>query len=68
MLFRDGIHQILVGICSSPVVVVVRFRGRWLISVVGSKIQKNYHFQLYIYMNMTMKENFKTTSKSRTKV
>jgi hypothetical protein len=62
MLFRDRIHEILVGIGSSPVVVPVRFTERWLISVVGSKIQKNYHFQR-IYMKM--KENFKTTSKSR---
>ena len=41
MLFRDGIDQIFVGIGSSPIV-LVRSRGRWLISVVGSKIQKQF--------------------------
>jgi hypothetical protein len=38
ILFRDGINQILVGISSSPIAVLVQFDGRLLISVVGSKI------------------------------
>jgi hypothetical protein len=50
ILCPDGIKQILVGFGTSPVD-VVRFRGKWLISVVGSKIQKKiYHFQL-IYIH-----------------
>ena len=41
--FRDGINQILVGICSSPIAVLDQFNGRLLISVVGSKMEnKNY--------------------------
>jgi len=39
MLFRDGINQILVGISSNPIAVLVQFSGRLLISVVGSKIE-----------------------------
>ena len=42
MLFRDGINQILVGISSSPVVVLVQFNGKWLISVVGSKTENGF--------------------------
>jgi len=50
MVFRDGIHQILVGIGSSSVVIPVRFRGRWFISVVGSKIQKKFIVFVCIYI------------------
>lgn len=42
MLFRDGISQILVGINSSPMIVLVQFNGRLLISVVGSKIENRF--------------------------
>jgi len=42
MLFRDGINQILVGISRSPMVVLVQFSGRLLISVVGSKIENRF--------------------------
>jgi len=42
MLFREGISQILVGISSSPVAVLVQFNGRLLISVVGSKIENKF--------------------------
>jgi hypothetical protein len=35
MLFRDGINQILVGISSKPIAVLVQFSGNLLISVVG---------------------------------
>jgi hypothetical protein len=59
MLFRVGINQFLVGIGSSPVVVLIRFRGRWLISVVGSKIQKKFLivFSLYIYIYIYIYDN-----------
>ena len=40
ILFCEGLSQILVGVSSSPIVVLVQFRGRLLISVVGSKIEK----------------------------
>lgn len=39
MLLRDGINQTLVGINISPMIVLVQFSGRLLISVVGSKIE-----------------------------
>jgi len=39
MLFRDGINQILVGISSNPIAVLVQYSGRLLTSVVGSKIE-----------------------------
>jgi hypothetical protein len=39
ILFREGINQILVGINNNPIVVLVQFSGRLLISVVGSKIE-----------------------------
>lgn len=39
MLLRDGINQTLVGINISPMIVLVQFNGRLLISVVGSKIE-----------------------------
>jgi hypothetical protein len=39
MLFRDGVNQILVGISSSPMIVLIHFRGSLLIYVVGSKIE-----------------------------
>ena len=39
ILFREGISQILVGINNNPIVVLVQFSGRLLISVVGSKIE-----------------------------
>jgi hypothetical protein len=42
MLFREGISQILVGISSSPIAVLVQFNGRLLISVVGSKIENKF--------------------------
>lgn len=42
MLLRDGINQILVGISKSPIVVLVQFSGRLLISVVGSKIENRF--------------------------
>jgi len=42
ILFRDGISQILVGISSSPIIVLVQFSGRLLISVVGSKIENRF--------------------------
>jgi hypothetical protein len=41
-LFRDGINQILVGISNSPIIVLVQFNGRPLISVVGSKIENRF--------------------------
>jgi hypothetical protein len=42
-MFREGISQILVGIISSsPMVVLVQFNGRLLISVVGSKIENKF--------------------------
>ena len=42
ILFRDGINQILVGINMRPMVVLVQFSGRLLISVVGSKIENRF--------------------------
>jgi hypothetical protein len=42
MLFRDGINQILVGISSSPMAILVQFNGRLLISVVGSKMESKF--------------------------
>jgi hypothetical protein len=42
ILLRDGIDQILVGISSSPMAVLVQFSGRLLISVVGSKIENKF--------------------------
>jgi len=42
MRFRDGINQILVGISSSPIAVLVQFNGRLLISVVGSKTENEF--------------------------
>jgi hypothetical protein len=42
ILFRDGINQILVGISNSPIIVLVQFNGRPLISVVGSKIENRF--------------------------
>jgi hypothetical protein len=42
ILFRDGINQILVGISSSPMAVLVQFNGRLLISFVGSKIKNKF--------------------------
>jgi hypothetical protein len=42
MLFREGINQILVGISSNPIAVLVQFSGRLLISVVGSKIENRF--------------------------
>jgi hypothetical protein len=40
--FRDGINQILVGISSKPIAVLVQFSGNLLISVVGSKIENKF--------------------------
>ena len=42
MLFLAGINQILVGISSNPIAVLVQFNGRLLISVVGSKIENKF--------------------------
>jgi hypothetical protein len=42
ILFRDGINQILVGIKSSPIAVLVQFSDIFLISVVGSKIENRF--------------------------
>ena len=42
ILFCDGINQILVGISSSPITVLVQFNGRLLIFVVGSKIENKF--------------------------
>lgn len=42
ILFRDGTNQILVGINRSPMVVLVQFNGKLLISVVGSKIENRF--------------------------
>ena len=42
MLFRDGINQILDGISSSPIAVLVQLSDRFLISVVGSKIENKF--------------------------
>lgn len=42
ILFRDGVSQILVGINSSPTIVLVQFIGSLLISVVGSKIENRF--------------------------
>jgi len=39
MLFCDRISQVLVGIDSNPIAVLVQFRGRLLISAVASKIE-----------------------------
>jgi hypothetical protein len=38
-LFRDRISQVLVGINSNSIAVLVQYRGRLLISVVASKIE-----------------------------
>jgi len=48
MPFQDGINEILVGISSSPIAVLVQFRGRLLISVVGSKIKSSLSFLLLL--------------------
>jgi hypothetical protein len=42
ILFREGISQILVGIKSSPIVVLVQFSDIFLISVFGSKIENRF--------------------------
>jgi hypothetical protein len=42
IVLRDGINQILVGISSKPIAVLVQFNGRLLISVVGSKIENKF--------------------------
>lgn len=42
MLLRDGISHILVGISINPMIVLVQFNGRLLISVVGSKIENRF--------------------------
>ena len=52
ILFRDGINQILVGISSSPVAVLVRFIGRILISVVVSKIENRFLITFIFLMLM----------------
>ena len=41
-LLRDGISHILLGIGIDPMIVLVRFDGRLLISVVGSKIENRF--------------------------
>jgi len=50
MLFCDGISQILVGISSSPIAVLVQFRGRFLISVVGSKMKSSTSLLLLLFV------------------
>jgi hypothetical protein len=42
ILFRDGINQILVGINNNPIAVLVQFSGKFIISVVGSKIENRF--------------------------
>jgi hypothetical protein len=42
ILFRDGINQILVGISTKPIAVLVQFSSNLLISVVGSKIENKF--------------------------
>jgi hypothetical protein len=42
MSFRDGTNQILVGISRIPMVVLVQFNGKLIISVVGSKIENKF--------------------------
>ena len=42
ILFREGTNQILVGINSSPMIVLVQFSDILLISVVGSKIENKF--------------------------
>jgi len=42
VLFRDGINQILVGINSAPMALLVQFKGRLVISVVGSKMENRF--------------------------
>jgi hypothetical protein len=42
ILFQERINQILVGINSSPIVVLVEFNGILLICVVGSKIENRF--------------------------
>jgi len=42
ILFRDGINQTLVGISSIPLVVLVQFNRRVLISVVESKTENRF--------------------------
>ena len=42
ILFCDGINQILVGIRSRPIAVLVQFSDRLVISVVGSKIENRF--------------------------
>ena len=42
IVFRDGINQILVGISSSPIAVLVQLMGKPLIPVVGSKVENRF--------------------------
>ena len=42
MLFREGNNQILFGISSSPIAILIQFNERLLISVVGSKIENKF--------------------------
>ena len=42
IIFRDEINQILVGINSNPMAVFVQFKGRLLISAVGSNNENRY--------------------------
>lgn len=42
MLFCNGISQVLIGINSNPIVVLLPLRGRLLISAVGSKIENRF--------------------------
>lgn len=42
IVFRDGINQMLVGINRSPIIVLVQFSDKLLISVVGSKIENRF--------------------------
>jgi len=42
ILFREGINQTLVGINRMPIIVLVQFNDKLLISVVGSKIENRF--------------------------
>jgi hypothetical protein len=52
MLLSDGISQILVGISSSPMAVLVQFRRRLLISVVGLKVKSSLSLFLLLLLSL----------------
>jgi hypothetical protein len=46
-------NEILVGISSSPIAVLIQFNGRLLISVVGSKIESKFLITLsYFFLKL----------------